>query len=521
MSGGEEWSHVAKRGNRGGRAARRAGGGSAQTTAAWIDANLSAAFSRKLATLVAKGQAAKSVVEILKAARVAGEVLSSPQRAALEGQLRRAGHWEAGAGPAVTSEKAAARPARVVALSKDKPHKRETYAAAAGAAKDPTLRELERLLAAERKKTQRLERENKRGCAASAATGGTAAAADDEEMSDLRAAQWMCEYCGRAHPKPKQSCHICRTPRVATAQAGLAPPPTTEQTEAELARLSQQLASFKLMGSDAHVVDAIAAAQARMEQLKTQPPVVAVKTALQTYEQALKAREEIQSRLSALLKKSGTLEVRMDEARMDYEATANALGMVSEELAAASLLSAAALAAMGTPMADVSVTAVTAPSAVAAAAEAITEYKTRVCGLLAATNESSFGEAFARYKAACVAGETSLVEWDFLLQTMTMHVMKQADMQMAVLSQTHHGAPASPASTEAVAIPVPDGADRAAMSTGGTQQGSGDGRLEPRPSTKVTSLEATRAKVDGIRAAELQRKATRELGLDAKRGHDL
>ena len=123
---------------------------------------------------------------------------------------------------------------------------------------------MERLLAAEKKKTQRLELERKRGPAASAASGGTAAADGDAGMNDPQAAQWLCEFCGRRHPKPKRDCHICRTPRVTTTQAGQAPPPTTEQAEAEYARLSQQVASLKMVGTDDYVGAAIAGAQARM-----------------------------------------------------------------------------------------------------------------------------------------------------------------------------------------------------------------------------------------------------------------
>ena len=519
----EPWKMQGRGRRRDGRSTSQSGGGPGgdklKGLAYWCDANTSASISKKLGTLVADGRASKDVVKILKTARTGGEVLNSTQRATMEGQLRRAGPWEAGAGPAAASGKAASRPARsLVAHSKDpKPGVRMTYAAAAGKAKDPALLEMERLLAAEKKKTQRLELERKRGPAASAASGGTAAADGDVGMNDPQVAQWLCEFCGRRHPKPKRDCHICRTPRVTATQAGQAPPPTTEQAEAEYARLSQQVASLKMVGTDDYVGAAIAGAQARMALLKAQPAVVAVKTARQTYEQALKAQDELESRLSALLKKSDTLEKRLDEVEQDIDATAQAMNLVAEELAAATLLCSAAMAAMGTPVAGVSATTATAPSAVTAAAEAIIEYKAQVCGLLANTDGKSAGEAFEFYKANSAAGEAPMEAMEFLLHTMKTQVMGQADALLAVLSQTLQSSPTSPATTEAAAIPVPDGASLAAAVIGAAQRGSGDGQRGPRLSIRTTSVEASKAICEGHRATERQRAALREQNLDAKR----
>ena len=507
--------------------------------AVWCDTNLSPTFARKLGTLVSNNQALKSVVGILKAARTKGEVLNNAQRIALDGQLRGAGPWEAGAGPAPTSGKVAARPARTrEALSKDPKYpSRTSYAAAAAGAKDPALRESERLLAAALKNTKRLEEVIKRGEAASAAPGGSAVSAADVEMNNPRATHWLCEFCGRGHPKPKRSCHICHTPRVTTVQAGPAPPHTSEEAEAEYARLSQQLAGLKALGTEDYVAAAIAGAQARLAQLKTQPAAVAVKTARQSYEQAQKATDELESRHSALVKKTGTLVERIDELGLDLEAATKAMDLVGEELAAASLLRDAALAALGTPMADVSVTAATAPSAAAAAAEAINEYKAKVCGLLSSTTLTAVGDAYSKYKESEAMGEAPMEELDFLLNTLLKHVVAQADVQLAavsagalrgehavgvpILSRTLHGKPTSPVSVEAAATPVPDSADLTTTEAGAAQRGSGDGQRGQRPSIKTASIEVSRAKFEGHRAVVQQRNAARGENLDAKREGDL
>ena len=217
------------------------------------------------------------------------------------------------------------------------------------------------------------------------------------------------------------------------------------------------------------------------------------------------------------MKKSDTLEKRLDEVEQDIDATAQAMNLVAEELAAAKQVCGAAMAAMGTPVVGVSATTATAPSAVTAAAEAIIEYKTQVCGLLASTTVSSLGEAFKNYKASCAAGEAPMEEMDFLLHTMKMQVMGQADALLAVLSQTLQSSPTSPATTEAAAIPVPDGASLTAAVIGAAQRGSGDGQRGQRLSIKTTSVEVSRATFEGYRAIERQRIALREQNLDAKR----
>ena len=114
----EPWKMQGRGRRRNGRSTSQSGGGpggdNPKGLAVWCDANIAASLAKKLGTLVANGHAVKSVVEILKAARIGGEVLNSAQRIALDGRLRRAGPWEAGAGPAATSGQAATRPARSV-----------------------------------------------------------------------------------------------------------------------------------------------------------------------------------------------------------------------------------------------------------------------------------------------------------------------------------------------------------------------------------------------------------------------
>ena len=110
-----------------------------------------------------------------------------------------------------------------------------------------------------------------------------------------------------------------------------------------------------------------------------------------------------------------------------------------------------------------------------------------------------------------------MAEMDFLLHTMKMQVMGQADALLAVLSQTLQSAPTGPASTEAAAIPVPDVASLTATVIGAAQRGSGDGQRGPRLSIKTTSVEVSRATFEGHRAIERQRIALREQNLDAKR----
>ena len=176
---------------------------------------------------------------------------------------------------------------------------------------------------------------------------------------------------------------------------------------------------------------------------------------------------------------------------------------------------------MGAPVAGASATTATTPSAVTAAAEAIIEYKAQVCGLLANTDGKSAGEAFEFYKANSAAGEAPMEAMEFLLHTMKTQVMGQADALLAVLSRTHQGTPTSPASTEAAAIPVPDGANLTATVIGAAQRGSGDGQRGPRLSIKTTSVEVSRATFEGHRAMERQRIALRGQNLDAKRDAEL
>ena len=106
----EPWKKQGRGRRRNGRSTSQSGGGRRSSTdlGVWCDANISRPLARKLGTLITNGQALKSVVDMVKMARAKSEVLSSTQRIALEEQLRRAGPWEMGAGPASTSGKAVA-----------------------------------------------------------------------------------------------------------------------------------------------------------------------------------------------------------------------------------------------------------------------------------------------------------------------------------------------------------------------------------------------------------------------------
>ena len=90
-----------RRGNSSGRSGSESVGGEVrkakdpkQTLAQWCDANR---IHKKVAGLVAKGEAAPRVVAILKGYQARGEILSGSQSTGLKGELSGAGDWSSAA----------------------------------------------------------------------------------------------------------------------------------------------------------------------------------------------------------------------------------------------------------------------------------------------------------------------------------------------------------------------------------------------------------------------------------------
>ena len=108
MVGGEAWSQVARRGHRGGRAAGRAGGGSEQSMADWIDSILTADRFAKLSSLAQAGNASGDAVKIVKRFQKLGMPLNKGQLGNLMKELDGAVEWDKTAAPAAHARSAAA-----------------------------------------------------------------------------------------------------------------------------------------------------------------------------------------------------------------------------------------------------------------------------------------------------------------------------------------------------------------------------------------------------------------------------
>ena len=197
---------------------------------------------------------------------------------------------------------------------------------------------------------------------------------------------------------------------------------------------------------------------------------------------------------------------------------------MKEEITAASALRDAALMALGTPAADVVAAATTAPSAMAAVAAAISEYKAeykaKIYGLVAGADIPSFNEAYMEYKKTVAEGVAHVGELEFFMT----HLLAKAEAQVDVQStrnQAPLGCPASPASADTAAAQVPVSVGTPMAVAGAAPRDSGDGQLGQRPSIKASSIEASKAKIEGHRAAVQQRSAVRGDNLATRRAEDL
>ena len=316
--------------------------------AVWCDANLSPSFARKLGTLVANSQALKSVVDILKAARTKGEVLNNAQRIALDGQLRGAGPWEVGAGPASAGGKVAARPARArEALSKDtKRSARTTSAAATAGVKDPALRESERLLAAALKETKRLKQELAERQPAADSAAGTA----DVSMVDEEAQTWACVACTADHScksYKKLTCRICEVHRSAVSSPAATPVGrSTEEVEAERASLlasKGQLAVMERFFGAAHVATALKKIETELRDLDSPPAEPAAKDPFVRMHEAKAAVDKAALYHARLHTRASSIEERIALMHADLVAVGAAIERAdhANELAKAELAAAA------------------------------------------------------------------------------------------------------------------------------------------------------------------------------------
>ena len=368
---------------------------------------------------------------------------------------------------------------------------------------------MERRLAAAQKAAKDAKDELKRNAAA-AAQGSATTTTVDEEMGGQEARKWDCESCGAPRRKHMQSCRICAIPRVATQPTGSTAPYSPEETEAKYAKLSEQLTVPKSFVPADLVAKPIAALQAQMLQLKAQPAAATVKTVRECYEQAQEALDRIEARQEALVAKSLSLVERIEELKQDLDAATWAIRLVCEEQATASAHRDAAMMAVRGPTTTAEATTAAAPIATAAAVAAIREYNTKLCEVISGTSLPEINEKYLEYKEKQIAmGLIPMDQMEFVFTAFKQQLMVQADEQMASLaagapqqSQTHHGEPASPVTTEAATTltaggparsggqQAPDAASTPTVAVGAAPRDPGDGQQGQRAGTQRASIKS-------------------------------
>ena len=221
MVGGEAWSQVARRGHRGGRAAGRAGGGSEQSMAEWIDSNLPAGRFAKLSSLAQAGNLTTGVVQIVKRVQKLGMPLNKGQLGNLMKELDGAGEWDKTAAPAAHVRSAAATtnaakgPAARVSSA---PRGRAETVPAPAVTAQP----------------RRRARRAARAMAKTEAGVADAGASQDDNMAVGAKLVWTCQECTTPHQFVADWCKLCRAKRVATAEVAAAS--TADSVEGRAAR---------------------------------------------------------------------------------------------------------------------------------------------------------------------------------------------------------------------------------------------------------------------------------------------
>ena len=343
----ETWHTQGRRRRRDGRSKSQSGGGpggdNLKGLAFWCDANTSDSISKKLGALVADGRAAKNVVEILKTARLGGKVLNSSQRSNLEGQLRRAGPWELGAGPASTGGKAVA-PQRAAqsraALARD-PSNPSARPNRAGEPKSALEKQQNAVIAELKRKLAEAERQT----AADPTSGAVDAAMAGEDAQTWSCANCSADHSGRSYRKP--NCRICEVQRsAASAPAAIPVGRSSEEVEAERAKLvasKDQLAVVGRFFSAAQMTAALKNIETELRDLDSPPAEPAAKDPFVRMHEAKAAVDKAALYHARLHTRASSIEERIALMHADLVAVGAAIERAdrANELAKAELAAAA------------------------------------------------------------------------------------------------------------------------------------------------------------------------------------
>ena len=288
----------------------------------WCDANLSPRFARRVAALVAKGDATPRVVDILKEFRGKNKVLSSAQRIAVEAQLDGAGPWSSSeaslrtaapprhrapaVGPAVGQRRGADRTSGMAL----KAAHAEIAALKAAALPGPT----------EGQPSRRARRAARRVNG----TGAEPAAMPVDADGDLPTpAGWQCARCERPHPQTARQCRVCATKKVTTS-AGTAGQAARSEAQtaadaAEVQNLIDRLAGCGLSQTKS-TLTVMAELRARLEGMTASPapaPVLDDTARLGAAQSAVDSTEAVVLKFTDRI---DAMNSRLSELQLDLEA---------------------------------------------------------------------------------------------------------------------------------------------------------------------------------------------------------
>ena len=288
----------------------------------WCDANLSPRFAKKVAALVAKGDATHRVVDILKEFRGKSKVLSSAQRIAVQAQLDGAGPRSSSeaslrttapprqrtpaAGPAAGQRRGAGDASDVAALRAEVAALKAKAAARAGPSEGQPSRRARRT--ARRVDGTRTE---------------PAAMPVDAEGVTPTPAGWQCARCERPNIPSANQCKVCATKKMAasadtTGQAARSEAQIATET-AELQKLIDGLVGSGLSQSKS-TLSVIAELRARLEGLSASAAPAPV---LDDTARLGAAQSAVDSTMACVDKYTGRIDAlnsRLSELQLDLEA---------------------------------------------------------------------------------------------------------------------------------------------------------------------------------------------------------
>ena len=338
------------------------------TLADWADSN---GVPKRVAGLIADGEATARVVEILKKYRARGATLSSAQRTSLVAELNGAGQWSGTAG------RKASPPEPSRSSRADGTARPRSYAAvAAGTAADVAVLRAEiaalKVAAAagpaETRPPRRAWRIARRVNSAAATDAVTPApsstapgrrakrvalaetepseiAVEAEEEELCEEAGWICTSCMATHRSLTRKCRICLLPR-APAAAPAASTTALSGEEAAKKRTDLQTCIAYMLTCGAKP-DAIAAMQASLALLDKPVAAPPLPDLLEQHAAATAADVDAANYEKALRNRGCELMAKMEEAQADVAAHAIAYGKAQQRCRDAAIQMAAVQRAVG------------------------------------------------------------------------------------------------------------------------------------------------------------------------------